>query len=212
MNVIAVNGSPRKTWNTATLLNEALKGAASKGAETRMFHLYDLNFKGCISCFSCKLKKSGSYGHCAVKDDITPILNQVPDLDALILGSPIYNGTVTGEMKSFLERLIFPYLAYDKALSSQFPKKLPVAIIFTTGAPEEYLKVSGIEQHINQTQNALKRIFGSAELLIATDTYQFDDYSKYVQSFDVKAKADRREKVFPLDCKKAFDLGTQLVS
>jgi multimeric flavodoxin WrbA len=212
MKVIAVNGSPRKTWNTATLLNEALKGAASKGAETQIVHLYDLNFKGCISCFSCKLKNSKAYGHCAVKDDLTPILNQIPDVDALILGSPIYNGMMTGEMKSFLERLIFPYVAYDKTCSSQFPKKLPTALIFTTGSPEEYLKVSGIEQHINQTQNALKRIFGSAELLIATDTYQFDDYSKYVQSFDVKAKAHRREKVFPLDCKKAFELGAQFVS
>ena len=51
MKVMAVNGSPRKKWNTATLLGKALKGAASKGAETELVHLYDLNFKGLHQLF-----------------------------------------------------------------------------------------------------------------------------------------------------------------
>ena len=54
MKILAVNGSPRKNWNTATLLGKALEGATSQGAETEFDHLYDLNFKGCQSCFSCK--------------------------------------------------------------------------------------------------------------------------------------------------------------
>ena len=45
MRVIAFNGSPRKKWNTATLLKNALEGAESQGAETELVHLYDLNFK-----------------------------------------------------------------------------------------------------------------------------------------------------------------------
>jgi len=58
MKAIAVNGSPRKTWNTAQLLKKALEGAAGAGAETKIIHLYDLNFKGCTSCFACKRKNS----------------------------------------------------------------------------------------------------------------------------------------------------------
>jgi multimeric flavodoxin WrbA len=54
LKVIAFNGSPRKEWNTSTLLKQALEGAESEGAETELIHLYDLNFKGCESCFSCK--------------------------------------------------------------------------------------------------------------------------------------------------------------
>ncbi len=76
MKVIAFNGSPRKTWNTAMLLEEALEGAASQGAETELFHLYDLNFKGCKSCFGCKIKDGKSYGKCIVKDDLVPILKK----------------------------------------------------------------------------------------------------------------------------------------
>ena len=48
MKVIGVNGSPRKKWNTAMLLAKALEGAASQGAEVESFHLYDLNYKGCV--------------------------------------------------------------------------------------------------------------------------------------------------------------------
>ncbi|MGZ4951339.1 MAG: flavodoxin family protein, partial [Halobacteriota archaeon] len=66
MNVLAINGSPRTKCNTATLLDSALEGAASQGAETELVHLYKLTFKGCISCFSCKLKNGESYGRCAV--------------------------------------------------------------------------------------------------------------------------------------------------
>ena len=46
--VIAINGSPRKTWNTAMLLEHAIKGAESAGAKTEIVHLYDLDYKGCI--------------------------------------------------------------------------------------------------------------------------------------------------------------------
>ena len=48
MKVIAFNGSPRKKWNTSTLLQKALEGSSSQGAETELIHLYDLNFNGCI--------------------------------------------------------------------------------------------------------------------------------------------------------------------
>ena len=90
MNVIAFNGSPRKKWNTATLLGKALEGAASQGAETELIHLYDLNFKGCKSCFACKTKGGKSYGRCAVKDDLTPIFKRVEEVDAVVFGSPNY--------------------------------------------------------------------------------------------------------------------------
>ena len=109
MKVIAVNGSPRKKWNTATLLEKALEGAASRGAETELVHLYDLNFKGCISCFACKTIDGPSYGRCAVKDGLAPLLEKIAQADAMVLGSPIYYGTVTGETRSFMERLFFPF-------------------------------------------------------------------------------------------------------
>jgi len=83
MKVMAFNGSPRREWNTATLLEKALEGAASMGAETELVYLYDLDFKGCRSCFECKLKGGKSYGKCAVRDDLRPILNKVEHADVI---------------------------------------------------------------------------------------------------------------------------------
>ena len=110
MKILAFNGSPRKKWNTATLLEHALEGAASKGAATDLVHLYDLNFKGCMSCCACKTKDGESYGRCAVKDELAPVLEKVEGAHAIILGSPIYYGSVSGEMRSFIERLVFPLI------------------------------------------------------------------------------------------------------
>lgn len=104
MKVIAFNGSPRKNWNTATLLEKALAGAASKGAETELIHLYDLDYKGCRSCFACKTKGGKSYGRCAAVDELTPVLKKVEEAGALILGAPVYMGAVNGAMQSFIER------------------------------------------------------------------------------------------------------------
>ncbi len=209
--VIAINGSPRKTWNTATLLGHALRGAASEGKETGLVHLYDLDFRGCTSCFACKLKGGKSYGRCAEQDDLTPVLEEIRDADALFLGSPIYLGAATGEMRSFLERLVFPFLVYDPPRSSLFPGKLPTGFIYTMGADAARVKEMGFDTQFRLTEMFLERTFGSTETLLVTDTLQFDDYSKYVSSaFDPEAKARRHREVFPEDCKKAFQLGRRL--
>jgi hypothetical protein len=58
------------------LLEKAVEGAKSVGAEAELIHLYDLDFKGCISCFACKTLGGKSYGRCAVKDGLAPVLER----------------------------------------------------------------------------------------------------------------------------------------
>ncbi|MCE1247331.1 MAG: flavodoxin family protein [Firmicutes bacterium] len=213
MKVIAINGSPRKKWNTATLLEKALEGAASKGAETELIHLYDLNYKGCISCFACKTIGGKSYGRCPVKDDLKPVFKKIEEADAIILGSPIYLGRVSGEMASFMERLAFQYMEYKNPPQSLFPGKVKSAIIYTGNVDEEMLKAMGIDKNIEFNTNMMIRVFGNTETLISFDTYQFDDYSKFeVTRFDPIHKAKVREEIFPIDCKKAFEMGAGMVS
>jgi multimeric flavodoxin WrbA len=210
MKVVAVNGSPRKKWNTATLLGRALQGAASQGAETEIVHLYDLNFRGCISCFACKTRGGKSYGTCAVKDDLRPILKKIAAADGLILGSPIYFGIVSGEMRSFMERLLFPYFTYTDPPQSLAPKKMPTGFIYTMNITEELMKDWGYEQLFGNTQRLLQMVFGASESLCSFDTYQFKDYAKVVADrFDAEKKARRRQEVFPKDCDKAFALGAR---
>jgi multimeric flavodoxin WrbA len=210
MKIIAFNGSPRKKWNTATLLNKALEGAVTQGAETELIHLYDLNYKGCISCFACKTKGGKSYGKCPIQDDLAPVFKKVEEADAIILGSPIYLGRVTGEMGAFMDRLIFQYSVYSNPSQSLFPHKIPTGFIYTMNATEEQVKELGYSQQFAIIENMLRRIFGEAETLSSLDTYQFDDYSKMVAPrFDPEKKAQRRKEEFPEDCKKAFAMGAR---
>jgi multimeric flavodoxin WrbA len=213
MDIIAFNGSPRKKWNTSILLSKALEGAASKGANTKTIHLYDLNYKGCSSCFECKRINGKSYGKCAIKDDLTAILDSINDVDAIILGSPNYIGSVSGEMKSFFERLTFPYNVYEKKMSSLFNKKIKTGFIYTMGSSDDWMQKMNYGQTAIFIENVLKGIFGNSESLIVNDTYQFDDYSKYVSTrFDPNGKEKRRNNVFPKDCQNAFDMGIRLVT
>jgi predicted TIM-barrel fold metal-dependent hydrolase len=78
------------------------------------------------------------------------------------------------------------------------------------GADEIRLKEMSIDRHIHLNEMILGRIFGASESIVATDTYQFEDYSKYVSSFNVEEKIRRRKEVFPLDCEKAYKMGVRL--
>ncbi len=213
MKALGINGSPRKNWNTATLLQKALEGAGSQGAETKIFHLYELNYRGCVSCFACKTRNGNSYGRCAVKDDLTAILKEVETVDAVILGAPIYFGTVTGEMKSFMERLIFPYNAYTDPPQTLCPRNIRTGFIYTMNLSEEMAGKRGYDKYFNDNTMTLERIFGSSEALCSYDTWQFEDYATFIAPrFDPVRKAKRRKEVFPEDCERAFAMGSRLVT
>ncbi|MGI5992448.1 MAG: flavodoxin family protein [Methanosarcina sp.] len=212
MKVISINGSPRKNWNTATLLEKALEGAKSKGAETEIVHLYDLEFKGCTSCFACKVKGGKNLARCSIKDELTPVLERLEVADAVILGSPIYLGNSTGEMRSFMERYIFPYITYSVDVQTFYPKNIPVGYIYTMNIKEENFDMFCLDKVIDLNERLATRIFGYSESLWSTDTYQFDDYSKYLSSiFNPEEKEKRRKEVFPQDCQKAFEMGARFV-
>ena len=213
MKVIAINGSPRKTWNTATLLEKVLEGAASSGARTELVHLYSLRYQGCISCFACKTIGGKSFGKCAVKDDLSDVLENCLAADALVLGSPIYLGSTTGGMRSFLERLVYPPLSYHELWGSIFPRSMKTAFIYTANVPEDRIH-DFCGQQIKLTEAMLPRIFKApSETLLCCETYQFEDYSKMACGiFDEKQRAQRRREVFPIDCQKAFDLGVRLTT
>lgn len=211
MKTIAINGSPRKGWNTEALLKEALRGASSMGAETKLVQLYDLNYTGCRSCFGCKRK--GMEGrHCVIKDELSPVLDEILKADIVFLGTPIYFGDMTGQMVSLFERLAFPLLSYDKANKNLFDGKINAAMFYTMNASEKYYKES-MEQGLQFRTNLLKLLGGTVEVYAACDTYQFSDYSKYhASSFDESHKRKVREEQFPKDLQAAFEIGCRLAA
>ncbi len=209
MKVLAINGSPRKTGNTVTLLNKALEGATSHGAETELIHLCDLDFRGCRSCLVCKLKDEKYRGMCAYKDELSLVLEKVKNIDALLMGSPIYWGTATGDMRSFFERLMYPYLSFEADRRFIFPKNIVTGFIYTMGASEHQMKEMKFDQYIALNEGFLK-MFGSSESLIVNGTNVFGNSLKYGGSAVEREEMARLyNEAFPDYCKKAFDMGAR---
>lgn len=213
MNVIAVNGSPRKDWNTGTLLKSALEGAESVGAQTKLVHLYDLDYKGCTSCFSCKRKGNTCAGLCAQRDDLRQVLADVLAGDVLLLGSPIYFGDVTGQMRSFLERLMFPNITYDEFGKSLVERPVSCGFIFTMNCPEQFMKTAHYDILFENHSHLMGILKGATEILASYETYQFTDYAAMnAAMIDGDARAKRRAEEFPIDCRKAFEMGARLTT
>lgn len=213
--IFIINGSPRKNQNTAKMCKSFADGAESAGFITEIVNLYDLNFKGCQSCFACKLRNGKNFGRCAFPDDLTDILDKASHADGIVFATPIYFGEVTGVMKSFTERLLFPFVTYDENYTPIPPKKLETAVIYTMNVDEKTFNESYLGNNnsgpIGFFENWISYIYKKPERICAYNTYQFTDYSKYVaDGWDEKDKARQREEIFPQDLKKAYEAGRNM--
>lgn len=145
-------------------------------------NLYDVDFKGCKSCFACKIKNSKTNGVCALKDDLRPVLERCRQADVIVLGSPVYYSYPTGEIRAFMERLMFPmgtYLYENGKHIILRDRVIPSAMIFTMNCPEDYMKTIGYPTLLEENTKVMADIFGYAETLYMCNTYQFNDYSRY---------------------------------
>jgi multimeric flavodoxin WrbA len=97
--IIGIIGSPRTGSNTEILIRKALESAENAGAETDLINLGLAEIEPCIACDICK-----NTGECAIYDDMRDITRKLEDAQGLILGSPVYFGNVTSQMKIFMDR------------------------------------------------------------------------------------------------------------
>ncbi len=100
--VLGISGSARKNGNTSSMVRKALDGCMKvEGVRTEFFDLSELRIENCLGCEACRRKKSTCV---AIKDGMSEIYPKLIACDALILGSPVYFGDVTGLMKAFIDR------------------------------------------------------------------------------------------------------------
>jgi multimeric flavodoxin WrbA len=208
MKILAINGGAQKNRNTAKMLQSAFDGAVSQGGTGEIVHLYDLNYKGCVGCHACKLKGGASFGRCVQKDGLTEVLEKAIDADVLLLASPMYFNDVTGALRSFMERLFFPAITYNKERVPTYPHPIKAGWLFTMNAPGEFY-----ESFFKGLMNSSNWILGPSEYAIAYGTKQFEDYSKYeADMFDVPTVNQRHEEQFPKDCNDAYEMGKRLAT
>lgn len=205
--IIIIDGGPRRNMNTAQMLQKFAEGAKSLNPdiEVKTVRLYELDYKGCMSCMACKIKGKAS-NICKFRDSLTPVLEEIAQADGLVLGSPIYFGDVTGQMRTFLERLAFPWLSYnDYSLTA--PKHMPVVLIETmNGSP-----LRNNSNGYGSMEHCVERALGEPRRVVAYNTYQVKNYERYeLAGFSEEAKRKWRDEHWEEDLQKAYDAGRRM--
>jgi multimeric flavodoxin WrbA len=99
MKILAVSCSPRKKGNTATLLEEALKGAQQEGAEVELYSLSGKKIEPCDGCGSCM-----ESGRCHIQDDMQELYPKMVEADGIIFGTPVYFYGMAAQAKTIIDR------------------------------------------------------------------------------------------------------------
>lgn len=102
MKILALSGSPRQNGNTDQYLNIVLDECVAMGADTELIRVFDLNIKGCYGCYGCVQAK-----RCVHSDDFQLVFDKIVEADVLLLGSPVYHGSISAELKAVLDRTGF---------------------------------------------------------------------------------------------------------
>lgn len=99
MNVLGIGGSPRIGGNTDILLDKALEGSRSKGADTEKIILNQLKFSPCQECDNKPNDRS-----CIIEDDMQLVYKKIEAADVVILASPIFFGSLSAQTKMMIDR------------------------------------------------------------------------------------------------------------
>jgi multimeric flavodoxin WrbA len=134
MKIVCLKGSPRSGGNSAAIADRLLAAATKLGAETSVFELNRLSYRGCQGCYACKKKLD----RCILEDDLTAVLAAIHEAETVVLATPVYYGDLSGQLKCFIDRT-FSYLVPDYITNPNPSRLLPgkkLVFIITQGQPD----------------------------------------------------------------------------
>ena len=99
MKVLGIAGSPRRGGNTDLLLEQAMAGAKSAGAEAETIVIAKLNIEPCRHCDGCL-----AAGRCVIDDDMQSVYPKLREADRIILASPMFFMGITAQAKAMIDR------------------------------------------------------------------------------------------------------------
>ncbi len=102
MNILILNGSPRPHGNTAALVDVFIDEAQKVGHQISVFQIGNKDIRGCKNCDSCH---STLNGNCVQKDDMQAIYPVMRECEQLVIASPIYYYSLTGQIHCAIERI-----------------------------------------------------------------------------------------------------------
>jgi multimeric flavodoxin WrbA len=105
MKVIAFNGSPKSKGNTAQALQLVMDELEKQGIETEMITVGNKKISGCVACNQCVKKQNEQ---CSITSDgVNEWIQKMKEADGILLGTPVHYASMSGNMKSFLDRAFY---------------------------------------------------------------------------------------------------------
>ena len=132
--VLILSSSPRKGGNSETLAAAFAKGALEAGHQVEIVHLREKQYGFCKGCMACM-----KLGHCVIRDDAVEIAAKMHDADVLAFATPVYYYSVSGQLKTMLDRAN-PLYDSDYAFTK--------AYLLATAAEDEPETVEGTEKAV----------------------------------------------------------------
>lgn len=102
MKVLLLNGSPRANGCTYTALSVIAERLNAQGIETEIMQIGTAPVAGCIACGKCKDKPK-----CVFDDKVNEFVEKMKEIDGLIVGSPVYYASASGQVSAFLDRAFY---------------------------------------------------------------------------------------------------------
>jgi multimeric flavodoxin WrbA len=109
--ILGIAGSPHINGNTTYSIQYALNHLANNKHETKFISLANLKISPCIGCFNCQKGRK-----CIFDDDMNGIYEALRWCDVLVLGSPVYMGMVSGQLKVMMDRCVLFRPSYERNL------------------------------------------------------------------------------------------------
>ncbi len=100
--VLILSGSPRKGGNSDILCDEVLRGAEENGHQVEKIFVRSKKIGYCNACYFCR----DNGGTCAIKDDMSEILEKMHWADVIVMASPVYFYSIDAQMKSVIDRTL----------------------------------------------------------------------------------------------------------
>ncbi|MEG6584799.1 flavodoxin family protein [Dendrosporobacter sp. 1207_IL3150] len=131
MKVLAFVGSPRGNGNTARMVDAVCKGAAAVGHDIETINVTRLNIHDCTACCACKV---GKVEYCALNDDMQKLYPKIIEADCIVVGTPVYMGQMSGQLKNFFDRW---YTFMDASYKIRYIPGKKYITVTASGAPAE---------------------------------------------------------------------------
>jgi multimeric flavodoxin WrbA len=162
MRVLGIYGSPRKGGNSDLLLEKALEGAKSAGAEVSSLRASDLDNRGCQECGGCD-----DTGECIVDDDMQKLYPQLDDADAIILATPIFFYAPPAQLKALIDRAQAPW--NRRRLAKKTKYESGTGYLIAVGATKGKNLFQGTELIARYFFDALDMNYGGSILFSSVD-------------------------------------------